>query len=197
MTHQPLKRLLTLTLGLAILVAIVLIEEDREETRQKPRDREDEPPEPRNIVDTVAAAGSFGTLALGIKTADLVDTLEGSGPFTVFAPTDDAFGQLGETLDELLADKERLANVLRYHITAGRFSAKDLEAVAETESLQGSNLTIDPTEGIKVNGATVIDPDIEASNGMVHGIDVVLMPPDTARKPTAKRTSKKKSTKSK
>ncbi len=133
--------------------------------------------EKKDIVDTAVAAGSFGTLATALTEAGLVDTLKGEGPFTVFAPTDEAFAKIPEAdLKALLADKEKLTAVLTYHVVAGKVMAADVVKLKEAKTIQGSSITIDASDGVKVDGAKVIKADIEASNGVIHVIDSVLMP---------------------
>ncbi len=130
-----------------------------------------------NLVETAVAAGSFSTLVKAVQAAGLVDTLEGEGPFTVFAPTDDAFDGLPEgALDELLADAEKLAAVLTYHVVPGRVGADALTGVAAVKTVQGQSLDVDTTVGVKVGSAYVIQADIETDNGIIHAIDSVLLP---------------------
>jgi len=132
---------------------------------------------PADIVDTAVAAGSFETLAAALQAADLVETLKGEGPFTVFAPTDDAFAKIPqEQLEALLADKEKLTAVLTYHVVPGKVMAADVAGLDSAVTVQGGTLTIDTTDGVKVNGANVVKTDIEASNGVIHVIDAVLLP---------------------
>jgi uncharacterized surface protein with fasciclin (FAS1) repeats len=131
----------------------------------------------KNIVDTATAAGNFTTLIAGIKAAGLTDTLTGKGPFTVFAPTDDAFKKLPVgALDALLKDKTKLKAVLSYHVVTGYVTANDLKS-GEVMTVQGSALTavVSPS-GVQVNGAHVKQRDIAASNGVIHVIDAVIMP---------------------
>ncbi len=131
----------------------------------------------QDIVDAAAAAGDFSTLATAIQAADLVSTLKGEGPYTVFAPTDEAFARLPEgQLDSLLKDKEKLANVLTYHVVPGKLMSADVVKVEEAATVQGQSLKVDTSEGVKVDGATVIKADIVASNGVIHAIDTVLIP---------------------
>jgi len=133
-----------------------------------------------DIVDTAVAAGQFTTLAAALTEAGLVDALRGPGPFTVFAPTDDAFAALPqETLDAVLADPQGLlTQILLYHVVAGKLMAADLVDGQEIATLQGAPLTISLSdEGAMVNDATIIATDIEASNGVIHVIDAVLVPP--------------------
>jgi uncharacterized surface protein with fasciclin (FAS1) repeats len=132
-----------------------------------------------DIVDTAVAAGSFTTLVTAVKAAGLVDTLKGAGPFTVFAPTDDAFAKLpAGTLDAVLADKAKLTAILTYHVVAGKVMAKDVAGLngKTAKTVQGGALTIDTTHGVKIGGATVTKADIECTNGVIHVIDTVLIP---------------------
>ena len=129
-----------------------------------------------DIVDTAVAAGKFTTLAAALKAAGLVDTLKGKGPFTVFAPTDAAFAKVPKKdLDALLADKSKLAAVLTYHVVPGNVMAKDVKA-GKVKTVQGSDLTISTSGGVKVDGANVIKADIVADNGVIHVIDSVVLP---------------------
>ena len=133
-----------------------------------------------DIVDTAVAAGSFKTLAAALGAAGLVDTLKGSGPFTVFAPTDEAFAKLpAGTVEELLKpeNKAKLARILTYHVVSGAVYAKDVVKLHEANTVAGAPVKIDAHSGVKINGATVIKADIKTSNGVIHVIDTVLMPP--------------------
>ena len=130
-----------------------------------------------NIVETAVAAGSFSTLVTAIQEAGLVETLSGPGPFTVFAPTDEAFAKLPEgTLEAVLADKAKLASILTYHVVPGKVLAADVVNLTSATTVQGGDLAIDATDGVKVNGANVTATDVEASNGVIHVIDAVLIP---------------------
>lgn len=130
-----------------------------------------------DLVDTAVAAGSFNTLATALKAAGLVDTLKGSGPFTVFAPTDEAFAKLPPgTLEALLKDLPKLRSILTYHVLPGRLAASDVVKLTKAATVQGQDLRITTTEGVKVNGASVIKTDIPASNGVIHVLDTVLLP---------------------
>jgi uncharacterized surface protein with fasciclin (FAS1) repeats len=130
----------------------------------------------KDIVDTAVAAGDFKTLAVALEKAGLVDTLKGKGPFTVFAPTDAAFAKVPKAdLDALLADKEKLVAVLTYHVVPGSVMAKDVKA-GKVKSVQGSNLTLTTSGGVKVDGANVVKTDIVADNGVIHVIDSVVLP---------------------
>lgn len=131
----------------------------------------------KNIVETSVAAGSFKTLATALTAAGLVETLSGPGPFTVFAPTDDAFAKIpAETLKAVLADKAKLTAILTFHVVAGKVTAADVAKLHEATTLQGGKVKIDASHGVKINDATVVTPDVEASNGVIHIIDTVLMP---------------------
>jgi uncharacterized surface protein with fasciclin (FAS1) repeats len=131
-----------------------------------------------DIVDTAVTAGSFQTLAAALQAAGLVETLKGPGPFTVFAPTDEAFAKLPPgTVEALLQDPARLRAVLTYHVVPGAVTSADVASLRSATTVQGSDLAIDATSGVKVNGATVVKADVPASNGIIHVIDTVLLPP--------------------
>ena len=130
----------------------------------------------KDIVDTAVAAGDFKTLAVALEKAGLIDTLKGKGPFTVFAPTDAAFAKVPKKdLDALLADKSKLASVLTYHVVSGTVMAKDVKA-GKVKTVQGSDLTLSTSDGVKVDGANVVKTDIVADNGVIHVIDSVVLP---------------------
>jgi uncharacterized surface protein with fasciclin (FAS1) repeats len=129
-----------------------------------------------DIVDTAVAAGNFTTLLTAIKAAGLVDTLKGKGPFTVFAPTDEAFAKIPKAYsDALLKDKAKLTAVLTYHVVPAKVMAKDVKA-GDAPTVNGKPLKITTSYGVKVNNAKVTATDIEASNGVIHVIDSVLLP---------------------
>lgn len=137
----------------------------------------------KDIVDTAAGAGSFNTLVAAVEAAGLVETLKGDGPFTVFAPTDEAFAALPEgTVEDLLKpeNKDKLVAILTYHVVSGKVMASDVTG-AETmaATVQGQELKIDGSNGVMINGATVTAADVEASNGVIHVIDQVLLPPQS------------------
>ena len=156
-----LKRLLVVTAALAVLVAPSAVQAQSQ----------------KDIVDTAVAAGSFKTLAAALQAAGLVDTLKGKGPFTVFAPTDEAFAKIPKAaLDALIADKAKLAKVLTYHVVAGKVMAADVMKIKEAKTVEGQMLKIDTSSGVKVNDAKVVKADVETSNGVIHVIDTVLMP---------------------
>ena len=130
----------------------------------------------KDIVDTAVAAGDLKTLAVALERAGLIDTLKGKGPFTVFAPTDAAFAKVPKKdLDALLADKSKLASVLTYHVVPGTVMAKDVKA-GKVKTVQGSDLTLSTSDGVKVDGANVLKTDIVADNGVIHVIDSVVLP---------------------
>ena len=129
-----------------------------------------------DIVDMAVKAGSFNTLAAALTAADLVATLKGKGPFTVFAPTDAAFAKIPKAdLDALLKDKAKLTAVLTYHVVAGKVMAADVKA-GKVKTVQGSEITISTMGGVSVDNAKVIKTDIVASNGVIHVIDSVIIP---------------------
>jgi len=130
----------------------------------------------KDIVDTAVAAGSFNTLATALQEADLIDTLKGDGPFTVFAPTDEAFAKVPPAqLNALLADKAMLTRVLTYHVVPGKIMAADVSP-GQVYTVEGQALTITTSNGVMVNNAKVIKTDIVASNGVIHVIDTVVLP---------------------
>ncbi len=133
-----------------------------------------------DIVDTAAGAGSFTTLVAAVEAAGLVETLKGDGPFTVFAPTDEAFAALPEgTVDTLLMpeNKDQLTAILTYHVVPGKVMSGDIAGNSmEVETVNGAMAMVDATEGVTIDGANVVQADIEASNGVIHVIDAVIMP---------------------
>lgn len=129
-----------------------------------------------DIVETAVKAGSFKTLVAAVQAAGLVDTLKGPGPFTVFAPTDEAFAKVPkEALDALLKDKAALTKVLTYHVVPGKVMAADVKA-GKVRTVQGTDLTLGTTGGVTVDNARVTAADVVASNGVIHVIDTVVMP---------------------
>jgi uncharacterized surface protein with fasciclin (FAS1) repeats len=132
---------------------------------------------PHNIVETAKEAGSFKTLLTAVDAAGLGETLAGGGPFTVFAPTDEAFAALPQgTLQSLLDDPPALARVLTYHVVPGRITSAEITGDSEQKTVEGSTLEIAVNGGVTVNDATVIKADVEAENGVIHVIDRVLIP---------------------
>ena len=131
----------------------------------------------KDIVDVASEAGSFKTLLEAAKTAGLVSTLKGEGPLTVFAPTDEAFAKLPEgTVESLLRDPEKLGSILKYHVVAGRLRAENVAREQSLKTVQGQELSVDTTAGVRIGSARVVKPDVEASNGVIHVIDSVLIP---------------------
>jgi len=143
----------------------------------KPAPKADAAPK-ADIVDTAVAAGSFKTLAKALTEAGLVETLKGKGPFTVFAPTDEAFAKLPKgTLEAVLKDKKKLTAILTYHVVSGKVMGADASKLTTAKTVNGKSLTIVAKDGeLKINGAKVIKGDIETSNGVIHVIDTVLLP---------------------
>jgi uncharacterized surface protein with fasciclin (FAS1) repeats len=134
----------------------------------------------KNIVETAVEAGTFTTLVAAVEAAGLVETLTGEGPFTVFAPTDEAFAALpAGTVESLLLPEnlDQLVSILTYHVVPGAVMSTDLTNGMTATTVQGGDITIDLTSGVKVNGANVVTADIEASNGVIHVIDAVILPP--------------------
>ena len=130
----------------------------------------------KDVVDTAISAGNFKTLVTALKAADLVKTLKGKGPYTVFAPTDEAFAKIPKAdLDALLADKEKLSAVLTYHVVPGKVMAKDVKA-GDVATVNGKTIKVTTDGGVLVNTSKVTATDIKASNGVIHVIDTVLMP---------------------
>jgi len=136
-----------------------------------------------DIVDTALAAGNFSALALALRVAGLIEALKDEGPFTVFAPTDDAFERVpAQALSDLLQpeNKEKLTAILTYHVVPGKMTAHEAANLDSATTLQGQSLKITKQDGLRVNQAKVIAPDVEASNGVIHVIDAVLMPATSA-----------------
>jgi len=131
-----------------------------------------------NIVETAVNAGSFNTLVAAVKAAGLVETLSGAGPFTVFAPTDEAFAQIPEEkLAALLADKEALTALLTYHVVAGKIMAADVAKLSTAKTVNGKSVEIKVMDGkVMIDGAEVISTDIETTNGVIHVINKVILP---------------------
>jgi uncharacterized surface protein with fasciclin (FAS1) repeats len=136
----------------------------------------------KDIVDTAVDAGQFKTLAAALTAAGLVDTLKGAGPFTVFAPTDEAFAKLpAGTVENLLKpeNKQQLTDILTYHVVSGKVMAADVAGLDEAKSVNGKMIDVEAAGGsVKVNGATVTTADVAASNGVIHVIDTVILPPE-------------------
>lgn len=135
----------------------------------------------KDIVDVAAGAGTFNTLVAAAKAAGLVDTLKSKGPLTVFAPTDAAFAKLPKgTVENLLKpeNKAQLAAILKYHVVAGKIRSADIKGKkTRVASVEGRKLSVNATKGVKINGANVVKADVAASNGVIHVVDTVLLPP--------------------
>lgn len=156
-----LKRMLVVTAAVAVLFAPAAVQAGSQ----------------KDIVDTAVASGSFKTLVTALQAAGLVETLKGKGPFTVFAPTDEAFAKVPKAdLDALIADKAKLTTVLTYHVVAGKVMAADVVKLKSAKTVEGEMVKIDTSSGVKINGANVVKADVEASNGVIHVIDSVLLP---------------------
>jgi uncharacterized surface protein with fasciclin (FAS1) repeats len=134
----------------------------------------------KDIVDTAVGAGKFNTLVAAVKAAGLVEVLKGDGPFTVFAPTDEAFAKLGEdTIKDLLKpeNKEKLVSILTYHVVSGKVMAADVVGIKKAETVQGNSLKVKVKDGtVHIDNAKVVATDIEAKNGVIHVIDTVVIP---------------------
>lgn len=143
-------------------------------------DHAEHAPQMKDIVDTAVAAGKFNTLAAALQAAELVDALKSDGPFTVFAPTDEAFAKLPEgTVETLLKpeNKDKLAGILKYHVVSGKVPAADVVNLDSATTLQGQKVKISVKDGgVKVNDAKVVKTDIHCSNGIIHVIDSVILP---------------------
>jgi uncharacterized surface protein with fasciclin (FAS1) repeats len=129
------------------------------------------------IASLVQDSENFSTLRAALEAADLIDVFKGSGPFTVFAPSDEAFAKLGdEKIKSLLEDKAQLAEILKFHVVPKRFSASELEGIYALKALSGKNLEVNTEEGVKIAGVSVVKADIPADNGIVHVVESVLIP---------------------
>jgi uncharacterized surface protein with fasciclin (FAS1) repeats len=139
------------------------------------------PAKAADIVDTAVSAGKFGTLVAAVKAAGLVETLKGAGPFTVFAPTDEAFAKLPAGTVEMLLkpeNKEKLVAVLTYHVVPGKVMSTDIAGKSMmVATVQGAKINVDAMKGVMINDATVVAADVTASNGVIHVIDKVILPP--------------------
>jgi uncharacterized surface protein with fasciclin (FAS1) repeats len=133
----------------------------------------------KDIVDTAVAAGSFKTLAKLLTDAELVNVMKGPGPYTVFAPTDEAFAKVPkEVLDGLAKDKAKLQAVLEYHVLTSKWTTDDIKLVKQTGTAQGKSVTFGGTgSALTVNGARIVKPNVDCTNGIIHVIDAVLLPP--------------------
>ncbi|MDO8681398.1 MAG: fasciclin domain-containing protein [Acidobacteriota bacterium] len=161
---QPLTRTSAILAGAALVALLVFAPARAQGTK--------------DIVDVAVAAGSFKTLVAAVQAANLVEVLKRPGPLTVLAPTDEAFAKIPKAdLDALMKDKAKLAAVLQYHVLAGNVSAADLKMMKDFGTVQGKRIQISSAGAtLKINNATIIKPDVPASNGVIHVIDTVLMP---------------------
>jgi len=143
----------------------------------------DEKAAEKDLVETAVEAGQFKTLVTAVKAAELVETLKGRGPFTVFAPTDDAFAKIPkEKLEALLKDKKALTAVLTYHVVPGKVMAADVVKLDSAKTAQGKSLKIVTNDGkVTINGVNVVKTDIVCKNGVIHVIDAVLLPPEDGK----------------
>ena len=142
----------------------------------------------KNIVETAIESGSFGTLVAAVKAAGLVEALSGTGPFTVFAPTDEAFKNLPAGTVEMLLkpeNKAKLVSVLTYHVVSGKANAAAVTGQKEWKTVEGTNVEISTTDGAKINNANITKTDIECSNGIIHVIDAVILPASMTEKKAA------------
>ena len=182
MTRRGLLLLLMLAVIVSVGFAVAACGDDEETTTTTaaPTTTTEAAMMDMDIVDTAVAAGDFTTLASLLETAGLVETLKGPGPFTVFAPTDEAFAAVPqETMDALAADPEgALTQVLTYHVVPGAVMAADVTDGLEAETVEGSMVTFTVSDGgVMINDANIVQTDIEASNGVIHVIDAVILPP--------------------
>jgi len=170
--------LMVLTLVVSACAPLITTSEPAPTPTPVPQPMPDEKPL-ADIVDTAIAAGSFNTLVTAVQAAGLVDALKGEGPFTVFAPTDEAFAAVpADTLNALLADPEALSQVLLYHVLPGKVMAASVADGLSVETLQGAPVNFSIQDGkAMINGATIVTTDIETSNGVIHVIDSVILPP--------------------
>lgn len=173
MLGRTLPRLTILALGVLAFVSLVF---DRDEKAVEADDEDDaEKGDPSDdLADTIEDYESFGTMGVAVKAAGMTETLRGAGPFTVFAPTDDAFAELGEKFDELLANPPALTKLLERHIVSGTLMAADLRGRDRADTVAGSELEVSHERGLRINGAKVTIKDVVATNGVLHGIEKVL-----------------------
>ena len=130
-----------------------------------------------DIIDVAVSAGTFKTLVAAVQAAGLVDTLKGKGPFTIFAPSDDAFAKLPKgTVEGLLKDLPKLKSILTYHVVAGKVTAAEVMKLTSAKTVNGQLVTIQANGGVQVNGANVVTADVMADNGIIHVIDSVILP---------------------
>jgi len=166
MKHATLKTLLTVIAAAGVMVSTTYAGDAHSKTKS-------------DIVETAVAAGNFKTLATALTEAGLIETLKGNGPFTVFAPTDEAFAKIPKAdLENLLKNKEQLKKVLLYHVVSGNVTSADVVKLTSAKTVEGSNVAITVKDkNVMINKANVVAVDVMASNGVIHVIDSVLMPP--------------------
>jgi len=172
--------LIVAVVALSMLAAACSSDDSTETSAPATTVAEEEMTDAGNIVEVATEAGAFSTLLAAAEAAGLVDTLTGDGPYTVFAPTDDAFAALPDgTVEGLLEDPEALADILLYHVVPGEVFAADVVDLSSATSAQGGEITIDVVDGgVVLNGtANVVTTDVDASNGVIHIIDAVILPP--------------------
>ena len=170
---------MTLIAVIALLLSSLTVSADSHKNAKKLAATSTTVPAEKDIVDTAVAAGSFNTLVAAVKAAGLVDTLKGAGPFTVFAPTDEAFAKLpAGTLEMLLKpeNRDKLIKILTYHVLTGRVTSAEVVKLKEAKTVAGGKLRIDAKHGVRVNNSTVVKADVMTSNGVIHVIDTVLLP---------------------
>jgi hypothetical protein len=167
--------------AIAVVMALTLSAcgSDKEETVEAVAEETTEATTVGTIVDVASGAGNFGTLVAAVTAAELVETLSGEGPFTVFAPTDEAFAALpAGVVDALLLpeNKALLAQILTYHVVSGKVMAADVTD-SDVATVEGQTVKLSTADGVSVNGAKVVSADVAASNGVIHAIDAVILPP--------------------
>ncbi len=172
-------RNITLFAVIALLLSSFTVSADSHKNAKKNHPNAATMSADKDIVDTAVAAGSFNTLVAAVKAAGLVDTLKGEGPFTVFAPTDEAFAKLpAGTIEMLLKpeNKDKLVKILTYHVVSGQVTSAQVVKLKEAKTVQGGKLKINARQGVLINNANVVKADVMTSNGVIHVIDTVLLP---------------------
>ena len=177
------RNIIVLLVAMALLVGILSGCTETTEEEEEEEEEEEQEEETKNIVETASANDDFETLVTALTAANLVETLQGEGPFTVFAPTDDAFAALNQTwLTNLLSDTTNLTKVLTYHVVSGKVMSTDLSNTT-VMTLEGTNITVVVDTTVTINGVNVTTADVECSNGVIHIIGEVLLP-DSVTGPT-------------
>jgi len=188
MFKTPLRKFITSTIAVsALAISATAIASNYNQADASQNTAEEQAPTAapsKDIVDTALSAGSFNTLATALQEAGLIDALRGDGPFTIFAPTDEAFSKIpADQLNAILADKARLTEILTYHVVAGNVKAEEVIKLNSAKTLQGGEVAISTANGVQVNDANVIQTDIATSNGVIHVIDTVLLPEGSSSVP--------------